>query len=67
LVIKSQNHQGFAGIIRPLQILQMVGRAGRPQFDRTATAVIMTTAEKKKFYDELTSGTRHQTYKTFLS
>ena len=24
------------------QILQMIGRAGRPQFDKTATAVIMT-------------------------
>lgn len=36
----------------------MVGRAGRPQFDRSATAVILTTQEKKKFYEELTSGTR---------
>lgn len=29
-----------------LDILQMIGRAGRPQFDREGTAVIMTTADK---------------------
>ena len=26
------------------QVLQMIGRAGRPQFDESATAVIMTNA-----------------------
>ncbi|KAK3739517.1 hypothetical protein QZH41_016197 [Actinostola sp. cb2023] len=30
------------------QVLQMIGRAGRPQFDTSATAVIMTTAASKK-------------------
>jgi ATP-dependent DNA helicase HFM1/MER3 len=29
------------------QILQMIGRAGRPQFDRTANAVIMTKMNEK--------------------
>lgn len=29
------------------QILQMMGRAGRPQFDHSATAVIMTRNEDK--------------------
>jgi replicative superfamily II helicase len=29
------------------QILQMIGRAGRPQFDKSATAVIMTKIEDK--------------------
>lgn len=28
-------------------ILQMIGRAGRPQFDTTATAIIMTTSADK--------------------
>lgn len=31
----------------PSQILQMMGRAGRPQFDRSATAVIMTKQNDK--------------------
>lgn len=29
------------------QILQMIGRAGRPQFDTTATAIIMTKNSMK--------------------
>lgn len=29
------------------QILQMIGRAGRPQFDKTATAIIMTQSSLK--------------------
>ncbi|VDL35775.1 unnamed protein product [Hymenolepis diminuta] len=33
------------------QMLQMIGRAGRPQFDTSATAVIMTTADKKEHYE----------------
>ncbi|KAH9400115.1 ATP-dependent DNA helicase MER3 [Tyrophagus putrescentiae] len=35
------------------QVLQMIGRAGRPQFDVTAKAVIMTETSKKNFYDTL--------------
>jgi len=30
-------------------VLQMVGRAGRPQFDKSAKAVIYTTTEKESF------------------
>jgi replicative superfamily II helicase len=37
----------------------MIGRAGRPQFDSSATAVIMTSFQQKSFYEELTSGTRY--------
>ena len=29
------------------QVLQMIGRAGRPQFDTSATAVIMTKNQTK--------------------
>ena len=31
------------------QVLQMMGRAGRPQYDTSATAVIMTVESKRSF------------------
>ncbi|BFZ60560.1 ATP-dependent DNA helicase MER3 [Saitoella coloradoensis] len=40
-----------------LEIIQMLGRAGRPQFDDCGTAVIMTRSDKKSKYDNLVSGT----------
>ena len=40
------------------QILQMIGRAGRPQFDTSATVVIMTTDRQKSRYDLLVGGTQ---------
>ncbi|XP_062607353.1 probable ATP-dependent DNA helicase HFM1 [Saccostrea cucullata] len=40
------------------QILQMIGRAGRPQFDTTATAVIMTKNQTKDKYESLVNGTQ---------
>ncbi|ORY05951.1 hypothetical protein K493DRAFT_373483 [Basidiobolus meristosporus CBS 931.73] len=39
-----------------LDILQMIGRAGRPQFDSTGAVVIMTSSEKKEKYEQLISG-----------
>lgn len=36
--------------------MQMLGRAGRPQFDTTAVAVIMTRQEKVKKYEKMASG-----------
>lgn len=39
-----------------LEIMQMLGRAGRPQFDNTAVAVIMTRQEKVKKYEKMVSG-----------
>ena len=36
----------------------MIGRAGRPQFDTSATAIIMTSDAKKSKYDNLLSGTQ---------
>ncbi|CAG8457778.1 10751_t:CDS:10 [Ambispora leptoticha] len=40
-----------------LEILQMLGRAGRPQFDDSGVAVIMTSNEMKDKYENLVSGT----------
>ena len=31
-------------------VLQMMGRAGRPQYDKSGTAVIMVHEPKKSFY-----------------
>lgn len=39
-----------------LEIMQMLGRAGRPQFDTTAVAVIITKQEKLTRYERLVSG-----------
>ncbi|PYH46886.1 putative DEAD/DEAH box DNA helicase (Mer3) [Aspergillus saccharolyticus JOP 1030-1] len=39
-----------------LEIMQMLGRAGRPQFDDSATAVIMTRKECEAHYEKLVSG-----------
>ncbi|XP_035226708.1 probable ATP-dependent DNA helicase HFM1 [Stegodyphus dumicola] len=38
------------------QILQMIGRAGRPQFDSSAAAVIMTKSSLKEKYEKLVYG-----------
>jgi ATP-dependent DNA helicase HFM1/MER3 len=34
----------------------MIGRAGRPQFDTSATAIILTEAETKEHYENLING-----------
>lgn len=39
-----------------LDVMQMLGRAGRPQFDNKAVAVIMTRSEKVERYKRLISG-----------
>lgn len=39
-----------------LEIMQMLGRAGRPQFDDSAVAVIMTKKEKARKYEQLVTG-----------
>ncbi|KAJ5231810.1 uncharacterized protein N7469_006398 [Penicillium citrinum] len=39
-----------------LEMMQMLGRAGRPQFDDSATAVILTRKERVAHYDKLVSG-----------
>jgi ATP-dependent DNA helicase HFM1/MER3 len=40
-----------------LEVMQMLGRAGRPQFEDTAVAVIMTKSDKKEHYEKMFSGT----------
>lgn len=39
-----------------LEVMQMLGRAGRPQFGTSAVAIILTRARNKKRYEDLTSG-----------
>jgi ATP-dependent DNA helicase HFM1/MER3 len=39
-----------------LEIMQMVGRAGRPQFDNSAIAVIMTRQAKVRRYETMVTG-----------
>jgi ATP-dependent DNA helicase HFM1/MER3 len=39
-----------------LEVMQMLGRAGRPQFDDSAVAVIMTKVESKERYEKMISG-----------
>eukprot|EP00106_Octopus_bimaculoides_P001678 XP_014769120.1 PREDICTED: probable ATP-dependent DNA helicase HFM1 [Octopus bimaculoides] len=46
------NHQEYS----ESQILQMIGRAGRPQFDTSATAVILTKMSNKSKYENLVNG-----------
>lgn len=38
------------------EVMQMIGRAGRPQFDTSATAIILTRAENKDKYVNIESG-----------
>jgi ATP-dependent DNA helicase HFM1/MER3 len=39
-----------------LEVMQMLGRAGRPQFDDSATAIILTRAINKDRYERMVSG-----------
>lgn len=39
-----------------LEVMQMLGRAGRPQFDDSAVAVIMTRLTRAPFYEKMISG-----------
>ncbi len=39
-----------------LEIMQMLGRAGRPQFDDSAVAVIMTRLQRVPYYEKMISG-----------
>jgi ATP-dependent DNA helicase HFM1/MER3 len=39
-----------------LEVMQMLGRAGRPQFDDSATAIILTRTRTKERYERMVSG-----------
>ncbi|XP_056599610.1 probable ATP-dependent DNA helicase HFM1 isoform X2 [Triplophysa dalaica] len=58
VVIKSTLHYvgGACEEYNEADLLQMIGRAGRPQFDTTATAVIMTRSQTKNKYTQFLSG-----------
>ncbi|RKF55535.1 ATP-dependent DNA helicase MER3 [Golovinomyces cichoracearum] len=47
------------GVLREysdLEVMQMLGRAGRPQFDENAVAIIMTRSDKVNHYNQMISG-----------
>ncbi|XP_070204883.1 probable ATP-dependent DNA helicase HFM1 isoform X2 [Littorina saxatilis] len=61
LVVIKATHMYVMGMAREYsdqQVLQMIGRAGRPQFDTSATVVIMTKAQLKGKYESLVNGTQ---------
>lgn len=49
VIIKSTEYYTFNSYkeYNQSQVLQMIGRAGRPKFDTTATAIIMTKNSMK--------------------
>ncbi|KAI0444217.1 hypothetical protein F4803DRAFT_274918 [Xylaria telfairii] len=58
VVLKGTNHYTDDGPqeYTDLDVMQMLGRAGRPQFDNSATAIIMTRLENAQRYKKLVSG-----------
>lgn len=52
VIVKSTQHyvDGTFKEYSEVQLLQMIGRAGRPQYDTSATAVIMTADTNKVYY-----------------
>ncbi|CAK8676681.1 unnamed protein product [Clavelina lepadiformis] len=60
VVIKSTCHyvQGMFQEYTQSEILQMIGRAGRPQFDTSATAVIMTRNQSRNLYHNIVNGSQ---------
>ncbi|KAK8045604.1 meiotic helicase, partial [Apiospora rasikravindrae] len=47
---------GMPQELSDLDVLQMLGRAGRPQFDKSATAIILTRRENVGKYEKMVSG-----------
>ncbi|XP_062336822.1 probable ATP-dependent DNA helicase HFM1 [Osmerus eperlanus] len=58
VVVKSTMHYigGSCEEYSEADMLQMIGRAGRPQFDSSATAVIMTKSQTKDKYMQFMNG-----------
>ena len=61
VIIKGTKMWNFSGYkeYSELDVLQMIGRAGRPQFETSGCAVIMTSHENQERYDKLLSGTEN--------
>lgn len=47
---------GQLGEYSEMEVMQMLGRAGRPQFEKSALALILTKAKNKARYESLGSG-----------
>ena len=60
VIIKStsQHHGGVTKDYSELDLMQMLGRAGRPQFDDSGVAVILTSEAKKARYEAMVMGTQ---------
>nr|DBA11284.1 TPA_inf: MER3 [Moesziomyces aphidis] len=59
VIIRGTKHyDGQWSEMSELDIIQMMGRAGRPQFDRSGVAVIMCEDTMQNHYRELVSGSR---------
>lgn len=61
-------HSGGLSEYSDINLLQMIGRAGRPGLDTSGCAVIMTTLQMERRYNALVSGTtdlesRYHNYK----
>ncbi|KAI5362101.1 putative helicase, Sec63 domain, Helicase superfamily 1/2, ATP-binding domain-containing protein [Septoria linicola] len=59
VIIKSTVSYTNGGVVKEysdLEIMQMLGRAGRPQFDDSAVAVIMTRLNRVAFYETMMAG-----------
>ncbi|KAK5626072.1 hypothetical protein RRF57_001787 [Xylaria bambusicola] len=58
VVLKGTNHYTDDGPqeYSDLEVMQMLGRAGRPQFDSRAVAIIMTRTVNVERYEKLVSG-----------
>lgn len=55
-VTYSNNGNGGCKEYSDLEIMQMLGRAGRPQFDNSAVAVIMTRLQRVQHYQKMVTG-----------
>jgi len=58
VIIRGTTHWGSSGLseLTTSDVMQMIGRAGRPQFDKDGVAVIMTTYESAARYNQLLKG-----------
>lgn len=61
VIIKNTQHwQGAAGLVEYSEhnVLQMMGRAGRPQYETHGKAVIMTRSTQRQHYLDLSTGSQ---------